>query len=80
MVDMTLLNSWSLYKRDTKFLEIPPKNILHFTEFKLLVETDLLKANKDCCLKKEVLHNQLLNLKSHAAIALCPRKAVDLKR
>ena len=29
-----------------------PKNILPFAEYKSLMATDLLKANKDCCPKK----------------------------
>ena len=46
LVDMALLNSWNLYKRDAKFLNIPKSKILKYAVFKLQVSSDLLQAGK----------------------------------
>lgn len=46
MTDMTLINSWLLYKWQTKHLEIPKRKEMSLCEFKLKTADSLLLGEK----------------------------------
>ncbi|XP_018015118.1 piggyBac transposable element-derived protein 3 [Hyalella azteca] len=52
MIDMVVVNSWLLYRRDASSLNLPRKDILSLASFKLLIAFDLMKAGKVCNGKK----------------------------
>ena len=46
MLDMAIVNSWKLYRRDAEDLNLPEKDILSLASFKLSVANALLQKGK----------------------------------
>ncbi|CAB4067739.1 unnamed protein product [Lepeophtheirus salmonis] len=46
MIDMTVVNLWLMYRRDADNLNLPTKDTMSLTTFKLLLAFDLMKAGK----------------------------------
>jgi len=54
--DLAVVNSWILYCRDKKILQVPRKDILQFLQFKLQMAQAYLTAADDC---DDALHNSV---------------------
>ncbi|XP_063586316.1 uncharacterized protein LOC134763689 [Penaeus indicus] len=71
-LDVTVLNSWTFYRRDYREHSIPSSNMLILQEFKLLLDETLLEgkstvSEKSGRLSLEIIVSQFTERKTHAA-------------
>ena len=52
MIDMVLVNSWLLYKRDALHLQLPKSEVIPLAYFKIRVAFSLMMAGKECNRKR----------------------------
>lgn len=57
MIDMTVINSWLLYKREARHLEIPKRKEMSLCEFKLKIADSLLLGGKSKGKKRKGSNN-----------------------